>query len=42
LIGKRCHLQLDCWIDKMKGSHVPFRIPIPCSWIPPRGASGGW
>jgi RHS repeat-associated protein len=31
--GKRhCHLQMTCYIKGKKGSHVNFRVPVPCSW----------
>jgi len=29
-IGKRCHIQVTCWIKGASGSGVNLRIPIPC------------
>jgi hypothetical protein len=30
IIGKACHLQLNCWIKGKKNSHINIRIPVPC------------
>jgi RHS repeat-associated protein len=32
LIGKRCHAQLNCWRQGVKGSGFTVRVPVPCSW----------
>lgn len=29
-IGRRCHIQLTCWLKGIKGSGWSIRIPVPC------------
>jgi hypothetical protein len=38
---KMCHVQLNCWIDGVKGSGMkPLRFPYPCGWPGAGGAAG--
>jgi hypothetical protein len=39
---KMCHVQLNCWLDGVKGSGMkPIRFPYPCDWPGAGGAAGG-
>jgi len=37
VVGRQCHLQLNCYIKGLKRSGRAIRVPYPCDWAAPPG-----